>query len=242
MFYGIRYTKALQEILNTEGGKLARSLVQLSTPAFAGKIETYTQRQEKWSDSGLSPQDAAIASIAQFGMDCAYDGETPEERLAGSTLQLALMDYAKHNPSAEATCRECLGVWIEEHQSRRPTTEPDQTKPVSAIVSLPDRFHVLLLKGDAAASATILRWILMLPEGDLEQTSPIVDEEGNVGGIVSSYDSSSLRDRCLKLGFKVHTISIPRQRPHENSHLVEMDLRLTGQYEEWRRKWLGAGQ
>jgi hypothetical protein len=75
-------------------------MIQLSTPALAGKIETFSQRKGKWSKSSLAPQDAAVTSIALFGMELARGGQTPNERLAGSTLQMALIDYAKQNPSA----------------------------------------------------------------------------------------------------------------------------------------------
>ena len=47
MFFGIRYTKAIQDILNTEGGKLSREMVGLSTPAFGSKIETFAKRNDK---------------------------------------------------------------------------------------------------------------------------------------------------------------------------------------------------
>lgn len=124
MFYGIRYTKALQDILNTEGGRLAREMIQLSTPALAGKIETFSQRKGKWSKSSLAPQDAAVTSIALFGMELARGGQTPNERLAGSTLQMALIDYAKQNPSAQAACTAALAKWVEVRPHARQSTEP----------------------------------------------------------------------------------------------------------------------
>ena len=113
MFYGIRYTKALQNILNTAGGKLAREMLQLSTPALGGKIEVFSQRKGKWSKSSLAPQDAAVTSIALFGMELARHGQTPNERLAGSTLQIALIDYAKENPAAKTACTAVLAKWVE---------------------------------------------------------------------------------------------------------------------------------
>jgi hypothetical protein len=119
VFFGIRYTKSLQDILNTEGGKVARDMVHLSTPALAGKIEAFTQRQRKWSDTELSPQAAAITSIAVFGMELARHGQTPAERLAGSSLKLALIDYSKATPSAQAACVAVLTKWQEVRPERQ---------------------------------------------------------------------------------------------------------------------------
>jgi hypothetical protein len=127
VFYGIRYTKALQDILNTEGGRLARGMIQLSTPALAGKIEVFSQRKGKWSKSTLSPQDAAVTSIALFGMELARYGQTSNERLAGSTLQMALIDYAKKNPSAKAACTAVLSKWVEVRPHARRPAAPSST-------------------------------------------------------------------------------------------------------------------
>jgi hypothetical protein len=101
-----------------------------------------------------------------------------------------------------------------------------------------DRFHVLLLAGEADKLRTVLLSILQLPKDQMDRNAPLIDDDG-LGGFVTSDDPSSLRERCLALGLKVCTVSIPRKRPDENSHLVANDLMLTGEYAEWRMEWLG---
>jgi hypothetical protein len=112
--------------------------------------------------------------------------------------------------------------------------------PFTVTTGIPGRFHVLLLSGDAAASKVIAKSIVMMPESDMERTALIFEDDAHVGAIVTSDDPGPLRDRCVSLGFKVLTVSIPRRRPHDNSHLVATDLRVTGEYQELRRDWLGG--
>src|SRR6478752_5743469 len=127
MFYGIRYSKALQDILNTNGGQLAREMIGLSTPALASKIEAFSQREGKWSKTRLAPQDAAVTSIALFGMALSRDGGQPDQRLAGSTLQIALIDYSTNNPSAEPACRAALAKWVETRPHERKLSAQDSS-------------------------------------------------------------------------------------------------------------------
>jgi hypothetical protein len=131
VFYSIRYSKALQDILNTEGGKLSRDMVGLSTPAFGSKVETFAKQNGKWGKSDLSPQYAAVISVALFGMELARKGQTSEERLAGSSLRLALIDYSKQNPSAQTACKAALTTWVEAHEAEktRSSFPPAQLAP-----------------------------------------------------------------------------------------------------------------
>jgi hypothetical protein len=77
----------------------------------------FSQRERKWSESSLSPQDAAVTSIALFGIALVRSGETPEQRLAGRMLQIAVIDYSKENPSARTACYACLDMWVKDHPS-----------------------------------------------------------------------------------------------------------------------------
>ena len=86
-------------------------MINLSTPSLAGKIEAFSQREGKWSSSSLPPQAAALTSVAMFGVALVRHGETADERLAGSTLKLALADYGTKNPEAEHTCATLLTMW-----------------------------------------------------------------------------------------------------------------------------------
>jgi hypothetical protein len=228
MFYGVRYTKVLQDILNTEGGKLARGMVQLSTPAFGGKVETFTQRQSKWSNSKLTPQDAAITSIALFGIELARHGQTPEERLAGTTLQMALIDYSKQYPSAKAACVACLEKWVKDHP------------PVHRA---PDGFHVLLIAGDATA-ARVSGPVVGL--SDISRTARIIDDDGEGALIVTSDDPSRLKARYSSLGFKVGVVNsgrpLPPRRSDETAARVAMDLKLSGEYDDIKRHMFMVGR
>jgi hypothetical protein len=119
MLFGIRYTKALQDILNTEGGKLSRNMVGLSTPAFGSKIEDFAKRNDTWRKGKLPPHDAAVFSVALFGIDLAGNGKASEERLAGSSLRLALIDYSRQNLSSQSACAAALRAWVEVHDAQR---------------------------------------------------------------------------------------------------------------------------
>jgi hypothetical protein len=161
VLYGIRYSKALQNILNTEGGKLARDMVQLSTPAFAAKVEALTRRKGRWSKSSLGPQDAAIASIALFGMELARQGQTQNERLAGSTLQMALIDYAKANPSAQAACTAVLTKWVEIRpaSSQPAASSPPACSAHQAVRDIDGAWLQEMAKSAASFMAMQARWI-----------------------------------------------------------------------------------
>jgi len=228
VFYGIRYTKALQDILNTEGGKLARGMAQLSAPTFCSKVEAFTQRQRKWSDSNLTPQDAAITSIAIFGIELAKHGQTPEERLAGTALQMALIDYSGQNPSAKTACAACLTKWVNDHPP---------TNPVSG------GFHVVLLAGDATA-ARVSGPVVGL--SDISRTAWIIDNDGRGALIVTSDDPSKLKARYSSLGFKVGIVNADRplhpKRPNETAAMVATDLKLSGEYDDIRRHMFMEGR
>ena len=219
MFYGIRFTKVLQNILNTEGGKFARGMVQLSTPAFGGKVEAFTQRQRNWSSTGLSPEEAAITSIALFGIELALHGQTPGERLAGTTLQMALIDYSNQNPSATAACTACLAKWVKDHPPNQPA---------------PGGFRVLLIAGNATA-ARVTGPIVGL--SDLDRTAWIIDDDERGALIVTSDDPSNLKARYSSLGFKVGTVNttLSPMRPNETAATIATDLKLSGEYDDMKR-------
>jgi hypothetical protein len=101
-----------------------------------------------------------------------------------------------------------------------------------------DRFHLLMLSGDAAALE--ITDLFPLSESDMERSALVVDDDGRGGMVVTSDDPGPLKARYISLGFKVGTVSIPRRRSNDNSQLVAMDLRMTGEYQEWRRDWLGG--
>jgi hypothetical protein len=109
-----------------------------------------------------------------------------------------------------------------------------KASPAPPISSASNRFHILLLLGDAAA--------LKLTEPGLALSGMdlfvFVDEDGHGGMIVTSDDPGPLKARCMSLGLKVGVVSIPRRRPQENSHMVSMDLRLTGEYQKLKKEWL----
>jgi hypothetical protein len=100
-----------------------------------------------------------------------------------------------------------------------------------SVSAMSNHFHILLLLGDVAA--------LKLTEPSLALSGMdlfvFVDEDGHGGMVVTSDDPGPLKSRCMSLGFKVGVVSIPRRRPQENSHMVSMDLRLTGEYQKLKK-------
>jgi hypothetical protein len=116
---------------------------------------------------------------------------------------------------------------------KRKPTAPERAPAAS------NRFHILLLSGSAAASK-LMEPILGLSESDMERTALVVDEDGGGGMVVTCDDPSPLKARYISLGFKVGLASIPRRRPNENAHMVSMDLRMTGEYQQLRKDWLSG--
>jgi len=116
---------------------------------------------------------------------------------------------------------------------KRKPVAPDAKSLIS------DRFHVLLLSGNAA-TLKIMEPIFGLSDSDLERTALVVDKDGEGGMVVTSDDPGPLKDRYVSLGFKVGLVSLPTRRPNENAHMVSMDLRLTGEYQKLRKDWLGG--
>ncbi|MGH9351359.1 MAG: hypothetical protein ACRD2G_04235, partial [Terriglobia bacterium] len=98
----------------------------------------------------------------------------------------------------------------------------------------------LMLSGDAAAVKKITDPLLELSEDDQERTAFFIDDDGGGGMVVTCEDPSNLKALYKSLGLKVGLVSIPSLRAHENAYLVGMDLRLTGEYRELRRRWLSA--
>jgi hypothetical protein len=165
VFFGIRYTKALQDILNTEGGKLSRDMVGLSTPAFGGKIEAFAKRNGRWGKGKLSPQDAAVASVTLFGIELASKGQTSEERLAGSSLRLALIDYSKQNPSSQTACEAALKTWVEVHEAQKTGNPPKTQSPPQLNENAIQQGWLQGMAESAASFMTMQgRWIQMMPE------------------------------------------------------------------------------
>ena len=114
--------------------------------------------------------------------------------------------------------------------------KPTAPEPVPAASN---RFHILLLSGNAVA-LKIMEPIFGLSESDMERTALVVDEDGCGGMVVTSDDPGPLKARYISLGFKIGLVSIPRRRPNENAHMVSMDLRITGEYQQLRKDWLSG--
>jgi hypothetical protein len=98
-----------------------------------------------------------------------------------------------------------------------------------------DRIHMLLLAGDADKLRTVLLWMIQLPGDQMSRNAPLMDDSG-LGAVVTSDAPGPLRERCVALGLKVCTVSMPRRHPDEDPHRVAMDLKITGEYAESRRE------
>jgi hypothetical protein len=119
MFYELRYTKAIQAILGTEGGKAVLDMLGMSIPAVGWRVEECAQRNGPRHLKNLSPQAAAVGAVALFGMWLAEFGQTEAECLAGTALQMAIMDYTKQNPLVEPTTKLFLGHWLADRPHTR---------------------------------------------------------------------------------------------------------------------------
>jgi len=141
-------------------------MVGLSTPAFGSKVEAFAKQNAKGGKSKPSPQNAAVISIALFGIELTRIGQTAEERLAGSSLQLALMDYSKKNPSAQTACEAALRTWRDVHAAQKTAVSPAPEEPPRQ--SSGDALQQLWLREMAVSAASFMimqaHWIQTMPE------------------------------------------------------------------------------
>jgi hypothetical protein len=119
VFYWFKYTKALQAILSTEGGKAALGMIGMSIPKASGMIEQSVRTDPDCREiaNRLSPAQAAITSIGRFGMSLQALSENPDHRLGGHAMQMALINYAEAHPELGAFIAAALEHWEEKRPS-----------------------------------------------------------------------------------------------------------------------------
>ena len=100
-----------------------------------------------------------------------------------------------------------------------------------------ERFHVLLLSGDAV-NLNIMEPIAELSDAEFDRTAYVVDRHGDGGMVVTPDDPAPLKSRYVALGFKVVVVSMPKKRSSETAHTVSIDLRMTGEYRQLRQDHL----
>ena len=96
----------------------------------------------------------------------ARHGDSPNERLAGSTLQMALIDYAKQNPSVEVACRAALSKWVEARPHEHRAAAPSSAGGYASQTADNGRAGALLDLAESAASFMVMqmRWIQTMTE------------------------------------------------------------------------------
>lgn len=64
LFYGLKYTKSIQEILDTTPGQFACKLAELSVPALSASLEKAAHPARGfWQKSGHTPRQMAIVAV-----------------------------------------------------------------------------------------------------------------------------------------------------------------------------------
>jgi hypothetical protein len=96
--------------------------------------------------------------------------------------------------------------------------------------TIEDSIHVILLAGDTAGRT--------LSDAQMERTTISIDENGQGGMVITFDDPAALRAQYVALGFRTVLVGLPKKRPNETPHMVAMDLKLTGEYQQMRRKLL----